>query len=391
MEPTLTPEQQQALALASARLRLKQQVHQQQPQQAQSAPMQAGFDPMSIRNSPIAGGPLMALFGEASKSFEKDVAKGAYAGGGAVTDFATQKGASPEVAAGAGYATNVGIRAIPSLAGAVAGKLVEPVTRNAPVVGSRALMQSVLKPSSKDLASGDASKAIETFLNRGYSGTAGGVSKMRQVVSALSKDVDDIVAATPGNVDKNLVRAEVLEQLKKFRAQVNPNSDVDAVLKSWNEFKKTVPSNIPIQRAQEIKQGTYKILADKYSHLGTVGDEAGTQTQMAMARGLRKGIEGAAPAVVPKNKEMAELINAIEIGERRSGIAGNRDIAGIAWLAENPLAAAGSLADRSPWIKSLLARYMHSGMPATGAMGGAAYSVDKEREREAMIKALQTK
>ena len=135
-----------------------------------------------------------------------------------------------------------------------------------------------------------------------------------------------------------------------------------------------------MQQAQELKKGTYKILADKYAHMGTVGDEAGTQAQMALARALRKGVEAKAPGVVAPNKEMSALINAIEIAERRAGTAGNRDIAGIAWLAEHPAAAGGMLADRSPWIKSLLARYMHSGMPATGAMAGAIEGADLGRK-----------
>jgi hypothetical protein len=137
-----------------------------------------------------------------------------------------------------------------------------------------------------------------------------------------------------------------------------------------------------VQAAQRLKQGTYKILADKYAHLGTVGDEAGTQAQMAMARGLRKGIEQQIPGVMAPNKKMSDLINAIELAERRSGVAGNRDLAGIAWLAENPMAAGGMLADRSPTIKSILARYMHSGMPITGAMGGTAYSLSSERDKQ---------
>lgn len=341
----------------------------------------------------IAGGPAAMVGREGVRQIDELIDKGAYSGGGAVTDFASKMGASPEVAGGAGVAGNMAVRAIPSLIGALGGKAAEPITQNMPILGSKAVMQSALKPSSKDLASGDAAKAIDTMLRGGFNATPSGVAKMRVLVKQLSGEVDDLVNASTGSVDKTAVRQEIIAQLQKFRKQVNPNSDVKAILNSWDEFKHTVGTQIPVQQAQELKKGTYKILADKYAHTGTVGDEAGTQAQMALARGLRKGIEKDVPGVVPKNMRQGELINAMEIAERRAGIAGNRDIAGIAWLAEHPAASAGMLADRSPWIKSLLARYMQSGMPATGAVGGTLYGIKSEQQnedqRDRLVRALK--
>ena len=325
----------------------------------------------------LSGGPIPAIGRAGIEQIDKVIDKGAYEGGGALTDVASAMGASPEVAAGAGMAGNMAVRGVPSLIGAGAGKAAETATK--PL--SRGLMQSALKPTSKDLASGDAAKAIDTMLEGGFSATSGGVAKMRSLVRKLSGEVDDLIDSSTGTVSRDAIRAEVIEQLKKFRNQVNPGADVKTILKSWDEFKHTVGSEIPVQKAQQLKQGTYKILADKYAHMGTVGDEAGTQAQMAMARGLRKGIEKDVPGVIPKNERMQELINAMEIAERRAGIAGNRDIAGIAWLAEHPAAAGGMIADRSPWIKSLLAKYLHSGMPLTGAGAGAAYTAEDEMTR----------
>ena len=322
-------------------------VHKPPPAQP-SIPLQAG--------SPIAGGPLMALFGESQKAFNEELGKGAYNLGGAVTDIT----GSPV----AGGATNAAVNAIPSLVGALGGKLAESATR--PL--ARALMQSALKPSSKDIATGDAKRAIETMLTRGHNVTPGGAAQMRGKVSQLSQQADDLIAGSTATVDRSAtVRPEIIETLKKFRNQVNPSSDVSSILKSWDEFRHTTPPQIPVQKAQELKKGTYRLLADKYAHLGTVGDEAATQSQMAMARGLRKGVEQAVPGVVAPNKEMAALINALEMAERRSGVAANRDLASIAFLSPHAATTGAMLADRSPWIKSLLARYLHSGMPATGA------------------------
>ena len=337
---------------------------------------QTGF--MQRMGQGIAGGGAAVMGApESIRRMDEAIEKGAYAAGGGTTDIATQLGASPEIAGGAGVLGNMGVRAIPSIIGGLAGKAVEPLTK--PV--GRALMQSALKPGSVARASGDADKAIETMLKGGFSATHGGVAKMRTIVKALSKEVDDAVAASGGTVDKNIVRQELLEQLKKFRTQVNPKSDVKSILKAWDEFKTTVPSQIPVQRAQDIKQGTYRILGDKYARMGQVTDEASTQAQMAMARGLRKGIEQQVPGVVAPNKKMESLINAIELAEQRSGVAGNRDLAGIAWLASHPAAGAGMLADRSQMIKSLLARGLYSGMPGAGALGGAAYTAEEELAR----------
>lgn len=329
-----------------------------------------------------AGGPMAMAGREGLNTINQAVEKGAYEAGGATTDALAGK-VPPEVAAGAGMAANMGVNAVPSLIGAGVGKAVEPITRGAPVIGARDLMQSALKPSSKDLASGDARKAIETMLKGDFAATAGGVAKMRTIVKDLSKDVDKMVAASTGTVDKALLRKEILNELKKFRNQVNPKADVKTILKSWDEFKQTTGGMAPlsVQQAQDMKRGTYKLLADKYAHLGTVGDEAGTQAQMALARGLRKGVEREVPGVLKPNERMTELINAIELAERRAGIAGNRDIGGIAWLAEHPAAAGGMLADRSPWFKSLLAKGLYSGMPGAGALGGAAYTAEEELAR----------
>lgn len=321
-----------------------------------------------------AGGPTAMAGREGMSQVNQAIEKGAYEGGGAVTDIASRAGLPPEAAAGAGMGTNMAIQGIPSMLGAMAGKAIEPTTK--PI--GRALMQSALKPGSVARASGDSAKAVETMLKGGFSATQGGVAKMRVIVKALSKDVDDMVAASKGTVDKNMMRQELLGQLKNFRTQVNPRSDVKAILKSWDEFKHTVPSQIPVQQAHDIKRGTYKILADKYARMGQVTDEAGTQAQMALARGLRKGVEKQVPGVVAPNKEMEGLINAIELAEQRASVAGNRDLAGIAWLASHPVAGGGMLADRSQLIKSLLARGLYSGMPGAGALSGAAYTGEEE-------------
>src|SRR3990167_9856396 len=186
MADGLTIEQQRALALASARQRMQSQVHAPAPAKPQI--------PSLGTPAPIAGGPMMAIYNEAARSFDKSIGEGAYAGGGTVTDIASRAGASPEMAAGAGTVANAGIRAIPTIAGTIAGKSLEPITRNFPVLGSRALMMSALNPGAHARQTGDAKRAVETLLEEGANVSAGGAAKLRTIADQLDDEVGRRIA-----------------------------------------------------------------------------------------------------------------------------------------------------------------------------------------------------
>src|SRR3990167_4916023 len=96
----------------------------------------------------------------------------AYKAGGAVTDFT----GSPEL----GFATNVGIQALPSI---LSGTAVKSATSPLLKKGGRFLMQSAVKPSAQNLASGKAAQAVETMLKEGVNVTPGGIAKMGKEVS----------------------------------------------------------------------------------------------------------------------------------------------------------------------------------------------------------------
>ena len=257
----------------------------------------------------------------------------------------------------AGVAANVAAQAIPMLLGGnVAAAGGAPVMEKA----ATGLMKSALKPSSKDIISGDAAKAITTLLQEGANISIKGATKIRELINKLSSEVAQKISASPATVDKAHAASEVYKTLQKFRNQVNPGADSEAILKSWTEFNKMIANKIPVQEAQALKQGTYKVLADKYAKMGAVENEASTQAQMSMARGLRQGIEEAVPGVGQLNAKESALINALEMAERRAGIGGNKDVGGIAWLANNPTVAAAMMADRSAAFKSWLANKIYS-------------------------------
>ena len=312
----------------------------------------------------LRGGPGGAT-AEVGKQVFSGLDQAGEVAGGATTD-ALAKVVPAEVAAGAGTA----VKMIPNLLGTKGASMA-----GAPVMeaAAKGMMQSALKPQAKAILNGDAARAVETLLEQGANVSTAGAVKLRGEINKLSKEIAQMISASPASVDKAHVASEVYKTLQKFRTQVNPGADTKAVLNSWDEFKNLVGNKIPVQEAQALKQGTYKVLADKYDKIGgAVDNEAATQAQMAMARGLRQGIEEAVPGVGQLNAKESALINALEMAERRAGIGGNKDIGGIAWLANNPAAAMAMMADRSAAFKSWLANKLYAARTAAPAGAGAA-------------------
>ena len=315
----------------------------------------------------LMGGPQMGLIsaaGEGVKGMGKVLDRAAYKVGEGATDLANSLGASPEIAGGAGYLANVGTQAIPVLTGALLGKATEPAFQSA---GQR-VMHSALKPLSKDVVSGDADRAIQTLLDEGINVSPRGADELSGIADDMNAQVQSLLRTSSGEVTKKYPAQEITNTYNRFRTQVNPESDIGAIQDAWNEFGRYVKNKIPVQQAQALKQGTYNALEGKYGEVGS----ASTEAQKALARGLRRAIEDIEPGVKPLNKRAGDVLNALRQVERRSGIAANRDIAGIAPAAMNPKAMAAMLADRSEVIKSLLARLLYSGGGAMGTGAGAA-------------------
>jgi len=229
-------------------------------------------------------------------------------------------------------------------------------------------MQSAMKPSATNLASGNAQRAVETLLKEGANVTPGGMSKLGKEVSALSSQVDDMIsAAGKAGVTVNKVEAakRVQDALAKFKSTVNPQSDIATIQKSLKQFLNhpdlKALDEIPVELAHRMKKSTYSILGSKpYGELGGAEIEA----QKALARGLKEGVEKGVPGVVEPNKRMSELLNALEVTAPRVAQSGNKNISGLAALADNPVAAGAFMMDRSELIKSILGRFLYSGAPS---------------------------
>jgi hypothetical protein len=209
----------------------------------------------------------------------------AYKAGGAVTDLAAGN-VPPEVAAGLGAATNMS----PSvLFGGAGAKQAAPLMES----GARRLMQSSLKPSRSAIDSGKADKAITTLLDEGINATASGAETLRGKVNALQDEVGAILAKHPeATVDKQKVLDAFDGLLEKTLKQGTPQDDMAIIRKVMLEFGQHPllkdSATIPVQLAQEIKQGIWRKLGESHS--------AKAWSQMPPATRRRFSALGCAPA-----------------------------------------------------------------------------------------------
>lgn len=310
-------------------------------------------------------GTPFGMLGKAGPALDKL----AYGSGGAVTDFAS-KFLPPEASGALGYATNVGVQAVPAfLGGSTATRVAAPIIEG----GARQLMQSALKPSVEALEKGNAARAITTLLDEGVNVTPGGVAKLRSQIDVLNNEIAQQIASSGAVVDKAHVAGRLQDLINKFRLQVNPQSDINTIRKAWAEFL-THPMlqgtlNMPVQLAQQMKQGTYRALGSKpYGELGGAEIEA----QKALARGLKEEIAAAIPGIERLNAQESQMLNALELTARRVLVDANKNPMGLGWLASNPGSWLGFAADRSPLVKSLLARLMHSSSSVVPRTAGTA-------------------
>lgn len=339
-----------------------------------------------------------------------------------------EKAAPGEASTLTGALRNVASEAVPQAIGILgvkyAPKAAAPAQKIAKSLrsGAEDLMQSALKPTAKDLMNGKAAKAIDTMLEKDIPATPKGIEQIRTRIDELNNQIKEAIATSPERVETRKLMRPVVEKLRDFKKQVNPDADISAIKKSWNEFKdhpslqhetpaqviprkvdpltgasipeKVIPAvgkeDMSVQTAQELKQGTYKQLAKKYGQLGSADVEA----QKAIARGLKEQVAAKVPEVSPLNLEESKLLNVLSVAERRIVMEANKNPMGLSLLTKDPKAWAAFMADRSAAAKSLLARIMNrtskkiTGSSAEKATKGgsviAPTQADKEKKQYEM-------
>jgi hypothetical protein len=287
--------------------------------------------------------------------------------GGATTGAASTALINPEDAA-AGGVVGAALPGISKVGGAIGNKL-EQLARG----GAESLMQSAIKPTLKQLANGDAGVAVRTLLDYGINPTKAGVEKLRGLIDDLNIQVSDKIANSTATIPKSSVLQRLADVKTAFGNQVSPTADLAAIDRVGDDFLAHPlysGADLPVQAAQELKQGTYRTLAKKYGQLGG----AETEAQKGLARGLKEEISNAVPEVAGLNAEEAKLITTLKVSERRALMELNKNPLGLTTLAKNPAAMVAFLADRSAAFKSLVARMVNG--PAAAVAGGAAPALE---------------
>ena len=307
----------------------------------------------------LAGGP-MGMLGRQLLTSQDQFAKGA---GGLATD-ALAPYVPPQVAGAVGAATEI---AVPTVLGGVAGKAVaaEPIK----ALG-KGLMQSALKPSTRNPAKGEA--AVETLLKEGVNVTQGGVAKLQWKIDALNKAVEDAIKTSGATVDKQAIAARIQDVVAKIeRSNPTPQDALKDVEKVYNQFlsNPNIPDKIPVQQAQELKQGIQKILRDQYGFMGRAEPKA--QALNALGYGTKEDLAKAVPEISQLNKAESDLLNALHFAKKRVIQEGNKNPIGLGWLTTHPTQLVAWAADRSPLFKSVLARLLHSSGDTAAAGAGA--------------------
>lgn len=295
--------------------------------------------------------------------------RAAYNVGGKVTDIASGFGASPEVAAGAGYAANVATQAVPTFLSGTAAKSAAPYIESA----AQKLMTSALKPS-VTMGEKGAASAVQTLLDNGINVSEGGLAKLRGLIDDVNREIADKIRNLTATVDKGAVWDAVKQKLDYFKKQVNPQSDISTIKQAWADFVNhpLVPSpvkDIPVQLAQEMKQTTGTMLSKKYGQLSSADEEV----QKAITRGLKDEIAKGVPGIQGLNEFDSKLYQALTPLEKRVIVDMRNNPVGISVLAHSPAAFAAAVLDRSSPFKSMLARMVYAGkeqIPATAARIG---------------------
>lgn len=229
------------------------------------------------------------------------------------------------------------------------------------------LMQRAVKPTIKQLKTGDAATAIRTLLDYGISPNEAGVNKLRDLIGGLNDQISDKIANSTATIPKSAVLNRLTDVRNTFGNQVSPTSDMNAIQGVADDFVNhpIYPGDdLSVQAAQALKQGTYKTLAKKYGQMGG----AETEAQKGLARGLKEEIGAAVPDVAGLNAEESRLITTLNVAERRALMELNKNPMGLASLAASPKELAAFLADRSSAFKAIVARMVNTaGNAASGA------------------------
>ena len=264
-----------------------------------------------------------------------------------------------------GYQTAINFLPVSGV-GQVTNKLFPGIVEAAKRTIPEKLMQSALKPTIKQLETGQANTAIQTLLKEDVNPTltktifGKGIDTLQAKVDTLNSQIVDIIKNSKGTVNKSQVVGYLDDLEKNALNNALPAGDLAAIQAAKQEFLSHPllknMEEIPVQLAQKLKTGTYKSLGEKsYGELKSATVESGK----TLARGLKDLIGKAEPGVLGLNKESQVLYDTLDVAERRALMEANKDIAGLSTLSKDMKNQIAMMADRSANFKALLARTIY--------------------------------
>lgn len=264
-----------------------------------------------------------------------------------------------------GYQTAINFLPVSGV-GQVTNKLFPGIVEAAKRTIPEKLMQSALKPTIKQLETGQANTAIQTLLKEDVNPTltktifGKGIDTLQAKVDTLNSQIVDIIKNSKGTVNKSQVVGYLDDLEKNALNNALPAGDLAAIQAARQEFLSHPllknMEEIPVQLAQKLKVGTYKSLGEKaYGELKSSTVESGK----TLARGLKDLIGKAEPGVLGLNKESQVLYDTLDVAERRALMEANKDIAGLSTLSKDMKNQIAMMADRSANFKALLARTIY--------------------------------
>lgn len=259
------------------------------------------------------------------------------------------------------------------------GEAAAPILRGTAKLAPR-LMQSAVKPVGdaafsvlQDVRAGKpVPQIVQTMLDNGISVSRTGLARLQSLLGTAEANVANAVVPLTGTIDKKTVAAYALPTAARI-AQDTTGEPLTQVAQRLQEFfdHPVYKGALTPQEAQQLKVGTYKGI-----DYGTQGRPY-IETGKALGRGLKEEIEHLAeaqgqPNVRALNAKVGQLIEAADAVAERVARQGNTDLGGISMLAHAKTAFLASLIDRSPAVKSLLARGLYN---SAGPAAGVAPSV----------------
>lgn len=285
-----------------------------------------------------------------------------------------------------------GTGAILGDAAGAAVKAVAPAV--VPAVGRVALLgktpeeayESALKPSTT-LPPAQRAAIVKTGIENEIPVSKGGLESLGNLIDDYNQKIKAEIDADPTRpIDPNAVATRADVAKAKFAKQVNAGGDLAAIDASKQQFlneQGATPGNpappMNAADAQEMKQGTYRVLSGKFGEQGSAAVEA----QKALARGLKEEIANQFPEISNLNATESKLLDLQPVLERAVNRISNHQAIGIgtpvAGAAAKAVTGSGSIGVvasalkatlDNPFVKSKLAIAVSKGanIPISQAM-----------------------